>query len=117
MDRKGKHDLVTARAVHHMAEAPARRVPPQVVVEDGGDLGRDAGARDMRRDGDIVELPEWMLGRKRLGVEDVQHGPADPPFAQRREQRLLVDDGAARDVDERTTKSARASAALIARVR
>ena len=40
------------------------------------------------------------VGAARVGVPGVEHGAADGPLAERREQRVLVDDRAARDIDQ-----------------
>ena len=44
--------------------------------------------------------PERVLGRERLRHDDVEHGAADPAVGQCGEQRLLVDQAAASDVDD-----------------
>ena len=46
------------------------------------------------------KIPEWALGWKRLLFEDVERGAAEPALLQRLHKRRLVDDVAARDVDE-----------------
>nr|WP_235216019.1 phosphatase PAP2 family protein [Mycobacterium kyorinense] len=48
---------------------------------------------------DVVEGSQRMVGRQRLGVEDVEPGAREPVGAQRVDQRRLVDDRAARGVD------------------
>ena len=52
----------------------------------------------MRRDDDVVELEQ--RARVRLGREDVECGASDLARAERLEERVLVDELAARGVDE-----------------
>src|SRR4051794_11489134 len=54
----------------------------------------------MRREHDVVHLAQRMIHRQRLDVEHVEAGARDLVLAQRGEHRGLVDDGAARGVDE-----------------
>ena len=56
--------------------------------------------RRMRRERDILQRRERMSRRQRFGHKDVQCGVADMAVAQRIEQCRLVEQGAARDVDE-----------------
>ena len=62
-------------------------------------LGGDR-ARRVRADEHVRQIPERALGRQRLLLEDVERGAAQPPGAQRVDERRLVDDVAARDVDD-----------------
>src|SRR5262245_26620337 len=91
---------VAAGAIDNVAQGSAREVAAEVVVEQRRDFGGRAGTGDVRRDGDVVESPEWVLGRERLAVEDVEDGAADAPLAERRDERILVHHGTAPDVDE-----------------
>ena len=45
---------------------------------------------------DVVEGPERVVDGQGLPVEDVEHGPADALVAERGDERVLVDHGAAR---------------------
>jgi enoyl-CoA hydratase/carnithine racemase len=56
-------------------------------------------AADVRRQDDVVER-EQLARHMRLVLEHVEPGAGDRPVAQRLDERLLVDDRAARDVDE-----------------
>src|SRR4051812_14495051 len=71
-------------------------------------LADDAGApvhgaalptRDMRRDEHVRQPPEWTLVRERLHGGGVQPRPGDLSGLQRRDERLLVHQPAARNVD------------------
>ena len=46
----------------------------------------------MRREHDIVELAQRMIARQRLDLEHVEAGAGDAFFAQRGDQRRLLDD-------------------------
>src|SRR5450759_2545412 len=59
-------------------------------------------AGDVRGDDEVRRLPERMLGRKRLGIGDGERG-ADVSRAQSVDERVRVDDGAARRVDQKRT--------------
>ena len=54
----------------------------------------------MRRQHDVVEPAERMIGRQRFLVVDVEARAGDAPAAKRGQQRLLVDDRPARGVDQ-----------------
>ncbi len=49
-----------------------------------------------------------VAGRRRLGGDDVEAGASDPAFLERADQRRLVDDAAARGVDQQRTRLHRA---------
>ena len=51
-------------------------------------------------DNDIRHRPEWMIGRQRLLVEYVKRRPSNAPLGERLDQRRLVNDPAARQIDE-----------------
>ncbi len=94
------------------------------IVEDlgVGDLGRDPsgcareerGARPgdapsqelvgvaegVRRADDVRELEERVVGRQRLGVDDVEPRTGEAALPQRRDERVLIDDRSPRHVDE-----------------
>jgi hypothetical protein len=55
----------------------------------------------VRRDDDGVELEQRLVGA-RLAGEDVEAGAGDPPSLTRGVERGLVDDPAARGVDDET---------------
>src|SRR5690606_35430686 len=61
-------------------------------------LGR--GEAGVRRERDVGEADQRMVGRQRLGREYVQPGVRDAPALQRLDQRRLVDPRAARRVDQ-----------------
>ena len=46
----------------------------------------------------VRRVPQRMVGRQRLGIGHVEIGPGQPPALQRRDQRVLIQDVAARDV-------------------
>src|SRR3546814_14172437 len=54
---------------------------------------------EVRRQDHIRHATQRVVVGQRLGREDVQSG-GDPPGGERIDQRLLVDDGAARRVDK-----------------
>ncbi len=45
-------------------------------------------------------VQQRVVGRRRLGRQDVEPGPREPPVAQRLRERLLVDEAPARDVHQ-----------------
>src|SRR5665213_3598355 len=55
---------------------------------------------EMRRDDDVLDLAIGMIERQRLDVKHVEAGAGDLLLVERVEQRLLVDDRAARGVDQ-----------------
>ena len=55
---------------------------------------------DVGRDETVLEIPEWVIGRERFGVCDVECGPPNFVGLQRRDERVGVDKGAAGRVDE-----------------
>src|SRR6185369_17415264 len=87
-------------AVDHVTQRTTGEIAGEVVVEDGRDLVRGARPGDVRRHDHVVELPERMARRQRLAVEDVEHGARDLLALERGQERRLVDDGAASDVDQ-----------------
>lgn len=54
---------------------------------------------NMRRDDDILGIPQRIVLRQRLRIHDVERGTAQLAVVQRLDQSGLVDDLAARDVD------------------
>ena len=54
----------------------------------------------MRRQDHVVQPDQWIVGRERLDLEDIEAGAGDLAIAQGGHQRLLVDQLAAADVDE-----------------
>ena len=77
--------------------------------EEGGEVREHQVAHRaprLDRRASLVRLQHDILHREerrrhvRLVGEDVEPGAAEPPFLKRRDQRRLVDDGAARDVDQ-----------------
>ena len=55
---------------------------------------------DMRRQDGVVDPAQGMIGGQRFLVEDIEGRPGDAPVLQYVDQGGLVDDGAARGVDE-----------------
>ncbi|UMB68156.1 phosphatase PAP2 family protein [Mycobacterium paraterrae] len=76
---------------------PAGDLASGLAVEHPVDLLGDVA--HVRGGGDRVQGAQRMARRQRLGVEDVQTGTGNAPGSQRVDQRLLVDDRAARGVD------------------
>lgn len=80
------------------------------LVEPAGDFGSGLAVEhpvdlfgdiaDVRRSDNGVQRPEGVGGRQRLGVEDVETGTGNAPRPQRVDERRLVDDRAARGVDQ-----------------
>src|SRR5580692_1568175 len=58
----------------------------------------------MGRQRDIVHAGERMVGLERLGMEHVEAGMADAAAAQTLDQRGLIDQGAARGVDQHNAR-------------
>ena len=54
----------------------------------------------MGRDDDISHAPERIVGRQRLGLEDIEGGPLQPAAAQRLDQGGLLHHPAAGDIDQ-----------------
>jgi len=52
------------------------------------------------RDGHVTEVPQRVVRRERFRVGDVEAGAGDGVRANRRDERVGVDDGAAADIDE-----------------
>src|SRR5207302_5129442 len=55
---------------------------------------------DVRREYDVVQFCEWVVAWQGLHVVDVHGRAGDLTALERLHQRLLVDNGPARDVDE-----------------
>jgi hypothetical protein len=53
----------------------------------------------MRRDHDLLDVPERVIGGQRLGAEDIERGAADLTVADGGGERRLVDELAATDID------------------
>ena len=60
-------------------------------------------ARDMRRNQNILILPQRIISRKRLGRSHVKRGSGDPPFIERLAQSSRVDRVPAACVDKVTS--------------
>src|SRR5476649_2556256 len=94
-----------------MGERPTGDETLEVVAGAVGQpaLAEDAhAAREMTRDQQVRAGPQRVVARQRLGVGDVEPGAGDPAGAERAAQGRLIDDAAARDIDE--------DCALLARV-
>lgn len=76
---------------------PAGDLGGGFAVEDPVDLLGDIP--DVRRGDDVVQRSQRMVGRQRLGVEDVETSAGDSPGPQRLDKGRLVDNRAARGVD------------------
>ena len=72
----------------------------------------------MGREHDVVKAAQGRVGRQRLGLEHVERGAADPLLLERPDEGRLVDQPAARGVDElrRRASSARAGVDQVARL-
>jgi hypothetical protein len=57
-------------------------------------------AQPVRRDDDVIERQQRIVGRRGLDLEDVEPGAGDAAGRERRDQRLLLDDRPARGVDQ-----------------
>src|SRR3981189_476480 len=76
----------------------------RLAVDEGPDIGDDvriidlvvldADIAEMRGEHHVVELAERVVDRQRLDVEHVEAGAGDASGGGRRDQRLLVHDGA-----------------------
>ncbi|MXR20430.1 AAA family ATPase [Halobacterium sp. PCN9] len=75
-----------------------RYVPGDDVRESSPVFRRVAGV--VRRDEDVLQVPERVVLGERFGVRDVQGGPPNRLPAERADERVRVDDAAARDVHE-----------------
>jgi PAP2 superfamily len=76
---------------------PAGDLAGRLAVEGAVDPLGDV--TDMRGGDHRVQRAQWMPGRQRLGVEDVEAGPGKPARAHGVDESHLVDDRAARCVD------------------
>ena len=63
-------------------------------------LSLDGRAREVRREHDVRRIAQRRVGRQRLLGEHVERGAGEPARTQRCDERLLVDERAARGVDE-----------------
>ena len=80
---------------------PAERRHDLLGDHDAGAILRLARrARQVRREQEVGRVAQRRVGRQRLLREDVQRGARELARAQRRDERLLVDERAARGVDE-----------------
>jgi hypothetical protein len=85
-----------------MGHRLAREAGEQVLH---GDLGHPVARAhrrraDVRHDQEVGRLEQRVLGRQRLGIGDVECRTGDLARVQREQQRLRIDDRAARGVDE-----------------
>ena len=69
-----------------------------VAVEDA--VGFVGDVAEVRRDDDVVEPPQGMVEGQRLDIEHVEAGPGDGAALQGLDEGGLIDDGAARGVDQ-----------------
>src|SRR5579883_681395 len=67
----------------------------------------------MRRTDGIGQCEEWMIRRRWLGVKDIQRHPGQMPGTQSIEQRGLVDQPAARDIDQITSPGQQAQSVCV----
>src|SRR5262245_19824225 len=91
---------VTAGAIHQMVRSAPTEEEGKVFVEHAREVLGSVGTGDVRGDGDVVEGPQRVIGRQRLGREDVEHGAGDAPRSERAHERILVDERAAAEVEE-----------------
>src|SRR4029078_3469848 len=103
--------ITTRRSSYAWPDALLRLDDPRrFAVEPGADVFDDvwkifpvillAYIAEMRRDDDIVHLAARMIERGGLRIDSVHDGPSDRLRIQHGDQRFLVDDRAARRVDE-----------------
>lgn len=92
--------LIPPVPVHLVHQLPPAPLPPDVRRQhlERPVCVRVAGTADMRRDQHVGRRPQRIVFRQRFRVCDIQRGAANLLFLQRVDKRLLVDDGAARDV-------------------
>src|SRR3954470_181484 len=88
--------------IHYVEERLALGEPPEVVAEQVDAAIEHAGARPggVRRDDDVRQVVERRGGGKRLVAERVEDGATELAVLERSNQRTLVDEPAAGDVDE-----------------
>ncbi len=88
---------LAATSAKSAAFKPSGDVVGRLTVESSVDPVGDVA--DVRRGDDAVQRSQRVIGRQRLGVEDVETGSGDAPQPQRVDESRLVDDRAARGVD------------------
>ena len=86
-----------AKSIAAELAQPAGDFGGGLTVEDAVDLVGDIA--DVRGGDHGVQRPQWVPGRQRLGVEDIETGPGQPARPQCVDESDLVDDRAARCVD------------------
>ncbi|WP_373280768.1 phosphatase PAP2 family protein [Mycobacterium celatum] len=95
--------LVVARLESWWSRRRSAGVEPAADLGGGlaveGPVDAVGDVADVRGGHNTVHKAQWMIGRQRLGVEDVEADAREPVGAQRVDQGRLVDDGAARGVD------------------
>src|SRR4051794_11970511 len=93
---------VARAGVDHVEQRLAGREPSQVVAEQVDAPVQDARARPrgVGRHDDVRPVIERRRGRQRLVAERIEDGAAEMTVIERAEQGALVDEPAARDVDE-----------------
>src|SRR3954452_17014243 len=96
-----RHDIDQRVATHEAVDVVRHLVPAP--PDHAG-----SPARAMRRHDDIRQFVKWVsrwaalrFGRARVLPPDIDRGASDRAIAQRRVKRVLVDDRATRDVDEK----------------
>src|SRR4029078_12228359 len=55
---------------------------------------------EMRKDRQVFRLPQWIVGRQRLLRKDIEAGTGDFSCLEGSDQSRLIDDAAARDIDQ-----------------
>src|SRR5919109_1721537 len=93
LERFGIHDVAGDAAGRDRQHALARAA---AALQER--LVRDANR--VRREDDVVEREQRVVAGERLLLEHVERRSRQPPLAQGRRQRPLVDDRPARDVDQ-----------------
>src|SRR5262249_20389921 len=96
----GAHQFAAARIV--VLRLP-RFEPPddirdRILIEDPVEVARDVS--DMRRRNHGVELPQRMISRERLDIENVYGGAGDVPIAERIDEGGLVNDRSSGGIHE-----------------
>src|SRR6185312_5940874 len=87
----------------HDGEHPvAGGIAAQVLSSDDPalDTGQVRSAGDVRTHDDPRRSPQWVIGRKRLGLDDVEPGSAEAVRIERLSERTRDDARPARHVDE-----------------
>src|SRR6266851_1094830 len=97
----GNYRLLSAGSVTQpsgLLGQPSRDILDRIAIESLVEVSGDV--TDMRRGQDVIQRPERVIRRQRLDVEHVERRASDPAFTQNLDERRLVNDRAARGIDE-----------------